>query len=195
MYSLVAFKPPTSVRFRQPHSLDGAAVHSLVRRCPPLELNTLYCYLLLCTHFSASSTVAESAGKIVGFQAGYRKPEKPGTLFIWQICVAPEARGSGIAKGMVRHLLARNAACVPRFLEQSVARDNTSSRALFRSVANEIGSEMKESLLFGRRHFGSPEHGDEYLLRIGPIRSGGNFMSPQEGTEDIESRKVSGGTA
>ncbi len=32
---------------------DGAVIHRLVADCPPLDLNTVYAYLLLCEHFPA----------------------------------------------------------------------------------------------------------------------------------------------
>lgn len=157
------------MRLRSPDATDGRRVHALVEACPPLDVNSRYCYLLLCTHFSGTCTVAEVGGRLVGFQSGYRKPEDPGVLFIWQICVAPEARGNGIAKQMLRSLIQRAPAGSIRALHQSVGSENAASRALFESLAREFRAPMREELLFGPAHFGTSGHANEYLIEIGPF--------------------------
>lgn len=160
---------PSDIVFRRPHESEGVAVHEIVAGSPPLDVNSEYCYLLLCTHFADTCTVAERSGRLIGIQTGYREPSAPDTLFIWQIAVSPEGRGLGIGRGMVEHLLSRFSDGSVRFLEQTVTKTNTASRALFQSVARHHGTEVSESLLFGDSHFAGAEHEAEYLLRIGPI--------------------------
>ena len=159
----------TEVRFRRPEPADGARVHALVKASPPLDVNSEYCYLLLCSHFSATCTIAERAGSLIGFQTGYFRPDAPDVLFIWQIAVSPEGRGMGIGKRMVKDLLASFPRGKIRHLEQTVTKSNTASRALFESVARDLHTTVTESLLFGQQHFESGSHDAEYLLRIGPI--------------------------
>lgn len=160
---------PAEIVIRTPTAADGARVHELARRCPPLDVNSAYCYLLFCTHFAGTCTVAERSGKLIGFQTGYFKPGEPNGLFIWQIAVGPDGRGMGIAKRMVQSLLGRFAPGTVQYLEQTVTKTNRPSRALFESVAQELGAAVNESLMFGDEHFGPDSHEAEYLLRIGPI--------------------------
>src|SRR5690606_39264906 len=78
----------TRLQFRQPRRTDGAALHRLVSECPPLDVNSLYAYLLLCEHFSATCVVAESAGGLIdGFISAYVPPTRPDVIFVWQVAV------------------------------------------------------------------------------------------------------------
>ena len=49
---------PNNLTITAPDATDGVAVHDLVQRCPPLDSNSLYCNLLQCTHFAATSALA-----------------------------------------------------------------------------------------------------------------------------------------
>lgn len=91
----------TAPAIRRVRPADAEAVWRLVRGCPELDPNSFYCYHLLCTAFSATAGVAEIAGEIVGCVTGFRPPEDPETLFVWQMCVAEHARRQGVAGLMV----------------------------------------------------------------------------------------------
>lgn len=160
---------PSGIVFRRPRASEGVEVHDIVASCPPLDVNSEYCYLLMCSHFADTCTVAERDGKLVGVQTGYRKPNAPDTLFVWQIAVTAEGRGLGIGRGMIEHLIARFPGGSVQYLEQTVTKSNTASRALFESIARRHGTEVEESLLFGDAHFGATPHEAEYLLRTGPL--------------------------
>jgi L-2,4-diaminobutyric acid acetyltransferase len=85
------------VLLRKPDATDGIRVADLVAICPPLNRNSLYCNLLQCTDFSDTCILAEKNGKAVGWISGYRPPNEPATLFIWQVAVHERARGLGLA--------------------------------------------------------------------------------------------------
>src|SRR3546814_9413799 len=72
-------------------------------------------------YFAATSLVAEHAGRILGFVWAFRPPERPETLFVWQIGVAPDATGRGIAGCLLRALLDRPACRTVRCIEATVA--------------------------------------------------------------------------
>merc|ERR1712169_164475 len=63
--------------FRKPVSTDGSDVFALVERCKPLDVNSMYCNLLQCSHFADTAIVAERGGQMVGFISGYRLPQQP----------------------------------------------------------------------------------------------------------------------
>ncbi len=159
-----------TITIRQAEPTDGGKMQHLAEQSPPLDINSKYCYLLMSTHFSQTCTVAVAGEELVGFQTGYFKPQEPGVLFIWQIAVGSAGRGQGLAKRMVRDLLSRFPRGRVSFLEQTVTKSNEASRALFTSVARELGAPIEETLLFGPDHFGAHDHEPEYLLRIGPIQ-------------------------
>ncbi|MFC4878185.1 diaminobutyrate acetyltransferase [Microbulbifer halophilus] len=154
---------------RRPVSEDGADVHRLISRCPPLDENSIYCNLLQTSHFADTSVCAEVDGELAGFVSGYLIPERPDTLFIWQVAVAEAGRGQGLAGRMIREILRRPACAQVRYLETTITPDNEASWALFRGLARKLDTSCAESVMFDReRHFHG-HHDSEMLLRIGPF--------------------------
>nr|WP_010133480.1 diaminobutyrate acetyltransferase [Microbulbifer agarilyticus] len=157
------------VQLRRPVSEDGARVHRLIGDCPPLDTNSLYCNLLQASHFAATSVAAEHNGDLVGFISGYIIPDRPDTLFIWQVAVAESGRGMGLAGRMLREILSRPACRGVRYLETTITPDNEASWALFRGFARKLDAVCIDSVMFDReRHFNG-QHDSEMLLRIGPF--------------------------
>lgn len=158
------------LQFRQPRRADGAALHRLIADCPPLDVNSMYAYLLLCEHFPATCVVAESAGgRIDGFISAYVPPTKPDVVFVWQVAVHARARGQRLGRAMLRELLRRDVLKHVRFLETTVGPDNQASRRMFAGLAAELGAHISEQPFFDRQLFGGADHDDEMLLRIGPF--------------------------
>ena len=149
---------------------DGAALHRLISECPPLDLNSLYAYLLLAEHFSDTCVLAESAGgRIDGFISAYVLPDRPDVLFVWQVAVHARARGHRLGRAMLRELLRRKGLEHVRHLETTVGPDNQASRRSFAGLAAELGAHVSEQPFFDRQLFGGADHDDEMLLRIGPF--------------------------
>lgn len=137
-----------------------------------LDVNSLYCYLLLCSHFASTSVVAELQGEAVGFTTGYRLPDRPEVLFVWQIGVDQSARGKGLAASMLESLLDRDGCAEVRFIEATVTPANAASKALFHSLARRFGTACVETPCFSEEVFGAEAHEVENLLRIGPFPVG-----------------------
>lgn len=162
------------ISFRKPTPEDGRRMWQLVHDAGTLEPNTAYCYVLLCDHFADTCLLAESDGELAGFIAAYRPPGREDTVFVWQIGVAPKARGQGLGKRMLRALIEREDLPEVRYVEATVAPDNAASEALFRSFARSLGVECAESDKYASTLFPSG-HEPENLFRIGPFeRSAGH---------------------
>ncbi|WP_020406789.1 diaminobutyrate acetyltransferase [Hahella ganghwensis] len=159
----------SDIKFRHPTSTDGLTVNQLIGRCPPLDTNSVYCNLLQCSHWSGTSVCAEIDNQVMGFISGYRVPDKPDHLFVWQVAVDAEARGKGLAGRMLRELIRRPGSEDIRFMQTTINPDNQASWALFESLAAELNASTKRECLFGREtHFGG-RHDDEIMLTIGPF--------------------------
>ncbi|HBO13739.1 MAG TPA: diaminobutyrate acetyltransferase [Halieaceae bacterium] len=181
--------PRKTASLRVPTVDDGAAVHRLISECPPLDENSLYCNLLQCDHFAATTVVAEQDGDVVGCISGYLVPARPDTLFIWQVAVGAAARGQGLALRMLQHLLERPACRAVRFMETSITPDNGASWGLFRKLAESQGAPLADSDWFDRdRHFGGA-HDSEQLVRIGP------FAAAEERASTLNERNEERNTA
>jgi L-2,4-diaminobutyric acid acetyltransferase len=155
--------------FRHPIVPDGLALWRLVGEAGTLDLNSAYAYLVVCRDFAETCIVAEEAGRIAGFVMGYRPPRKPDTVFVWQIGVAPEARGRGLGSLVLDRLLQSDACSTVRFLETNVAPSNRASRALFEGLARRLCAPIEELEGFESSLFPDPLHEPERLLRIGPF--------------------------
>jgi L-2,4-diaminobutyric acid acetyltransferase len=157
--------------FRTPLATDGPAVHHLIARCPPLDRNSRYCNLLQCTHFAATSVLAEHEGAVVGFISGYLDPRRSDTLFVWQVAVAPQSRGQQLARHMLNALLQRDACAGVAFLTTSITPDNSASWRTFERFAASLGAPLTaEPSLAIQGHFEGC-HDGESLVRIGPFAS------------------------
>ncbi|MDH5358723.1 MAG: diaminobutyrate acetyltransferase, partial [Gammaproteobacteria bacterium] len=84
-------EPETSIILRTPTPDDGASVFNLISQCPPLDTNSMYCNLIQCSHFANTSAAAVINEKLMGFISGYLIPQRPDTLFIWQVVVGEQA--------------------------------------------------------------------------------------------------------
>jgi L-2,4-diaminobutyric acid acetyltransferase len=145
---------------------DGVACWRLAESTGVLDVNSRYAYLLWFRDFAATSVVARIDGAVVGFISGYLRPEQPNTLMVWQVAVAGEARGRGVAAAMLDALCER----VPgvNHLEATVTPGNAGSVALFTRFAERCSADLSRRELFGSDLLGDG-HEPEILFRIGPI--------------------------
>jgi len=152
-----------------PALADGKAVHDLIARCPPLDLNSSYNYFLLCSHFADTCVVAERDGEMVGFMSAYRLPQAMERLFIWQVAVDSSARGHGLASRMLESLLQRPVCAGLCYLETTVSPSNRASRQVFTRFAAAHEWDWHEETFLNRDHFGAEAHEEEVLFRLGPL--------------------------
>lgn len=154
---------------REPTEEDGQAVWQLISSCPPLDENSMYCNILQCSHFADTCVVAERDGVVEGWLSAYRPPGEPETIFIWQVAVNDAARGQGLGKTMIRHLLARPLLVEVSRIKATITPDNRASWRLFEAVADLLGAPLtREEWLRREQHFGG-RHESEVLITIGPF--------------------------
>ena len=158
-----------TISYREPTIADGAAIWRLVHQSGGLDTNSAYCYLLLSKDFAETCAVAESEDGIVGFVTAYLPPGRGDTLFVWQIGIAPNLRGKGVATGLLLELMRRDACNGIAFLEATVSPSNLASRALFASLAQRLGTTLAEYPCFDATLFPDTNHEPEHLLRAGPF--------------------------
>src|SRR5690606_27639742 len=128
-----------------------------------------YAYLLLCRDFSSTCLVAECSSALTGFVTAYRPPARSDVLFVWQIGVAPRARGQGLATRLLEELLAQPACHGIRFLEANITPSNHASWRLFERLARRLAAPMETGEGFRADWFGDAAHEAELLMRIGPL--------------------------
>lgn len=153
---------------RHPKPEDGRKIWQLVRDTQILDLNSVYCYLLLCSHFRETCIIAETDNELSGFITAYITPEDETTLFIWQIGIAEHARNQGLAKHMILDLLQKDICRNIRQIQATVSPSNIASLALFRSLARKLDTGFEQKEYFSASLF--PEelrHEKEMLITVG----------------------------
>lgn len=157
---------PLHLALRTPASEDASSVFKLVAACSPLDSNSMYCNLLQCSHFSSTSIAAFHQDELVGFISGYLIPERPDTLFIWQVAVGKQARGQGLATRMLREIYQRPFCQNVRHLETTITESNQASWALFQSLAKKLHTPLQKSVMFDQEKHFDNQHDTELLVRI-----------------------------
>lgn len=151
---------------RMPRREDGAAIWDLIRACKPLDENSVYCNLLQCDHFRDTCVVAELHGRLAGWISGYVKPNDPHSLFVWQVAVAPEARGHGLGGRMLSHLLERAACEGVTQMQTTITSDNAASWALFTRFAERRGATLDSEAHYTRHTHFRGQHATEHMVTI-----------------------------
>lgn len=158
------------IALREPRETDAVALNRLVAASPPLDGNSVYCNLLQCGHFAATGVAAEQDGDLVGFVSGYRLPGRPHIWFVWQVVVAERARGQGLAKKMLKHVLAREALAGVSHIHTSITPGNQASHGTFASLAKDLNCPISASpWLESEIHFAG-QHDAEHLIELGPFK-------------------------
>jgi L-2,4-diaminobutyric acid acetyltransferase len=150
-----------------PSLSDGVACWRLAAASGVLDVNSRYAYLLWCRDFAATSAVARRGEDVLGFVTGFRRPEELSTLVVWQVAVADEARGRGVAGAMLDAVF--DGAPDVDHLEATITPDNQGSIALFTRFAERRGAPVQRRELFGADLLGA-DHEPELLFRIGPVQ-------------------------
>lgn len=160
-----------SIKFRKPVTEDGMAIHGLVELSPPLDANSAYCNLLQASYFSDTSIIADLDGELFGFITGFRAPTDPSTLFVWQVAVAPAARGMGLAGSMLNALVQRLIPDGVRYVQTTITKDNEASWALFKGFAKKQSVQLEHEPFYSSVEHFRGLHATEHRLTIGPIQA------------------------
>lgn len=162
----------TDIEIRTPVIEDGPAVWQMIADTPGLDDNSMYCNLLQCGHFAPYCAIATIGSEVVGWVSGYIPPAQPDVYFVWQICVAPKARGRGLARKMIDAVLAREAVCDVKRVQATITGDNKASWALFDAIARDLGAELMYQAHFTRDDHFAGQHDTEFLVTIAPRGEG-----------------------
>ncbi len=131
------------VDFRKPVPEDGGDIWELIRECKPLDENSRYFNLIQADHFSDTCVVAEVDGEICGWISGHMIPGEE-AFFVWQVAVSPRARGLGLGRRMLQHLIERPECVEAHILKTTITEANDASWALFESFARAVGGELTD---------------------------------------------------
>ena len=150
---------------RKPESTDGAAIWELVRACKPLDENSMYCNIVQAEHFRDTCVVAELDGDVVGWISGHMIPGQE-AFFVWQVAVSSKARGLGLGRKMLTHLVNRDECADAKELKTTITEDNDASWGLFRSFARNIGGELTDEPHYVKDIHFDGQHDTEHMVTI-----------------------------
>jgi L-2,4-diaminobutyric acid acetyltransferase len=151
---------------------DGAEIWRIARDSRTLDLNSSYAYVLFARDFADTCRVAVVDGETAGFVIGYRRPQHPECVFVWQVAVDERFRGLGLAGALLDGLVENGVADgTVRSVETTITDDNAASQRLFASFAERWGgAAVTVRPLIEDWHFPEGEgHAPEPLYEIGPL--------------------------
>jgi len=154
---------------RSPKKEDGKKIYKLVDNSKVLDLNSEYLYLLQSTHFENTCSVALSGDDVIGFVSGYRLPQRPNTLFIWQVAVDEKFRGNNLAKILLMNIIKRKENIDLEFINTTVSPSNNSSIRVFEKLSKELKTQIVNKSFFEKEDFNN-SHEEEVLYEIGPFK-------------------------
>ncbi len=157
----------------EPTAEDGKEIWKLANAlAPELDLNSAYKYLILCEFFPSSCVIAKNEEKVIGFITGFVSPERPDTVFVWQIGIDRAERGKGLGSKLLMKLVEQQDRSKISYVEATITPSNEASQILFHRLASNLNTKCHISLLFKKEMFPvqeDEEHEEELLFRIGPI--------------------------
>lgn len=156
----------SEILFSKPLKENAKDIYNLIKRGGVLDLNSEYLYLLQCTHFSETCSVATFNDEIIGFVSGYLLPNKNDTLFIWQVAVDERFRGQNIAFKTIMNIFNSNENI--KYILSTVSPSNKSSQRVFEKLANHFNTKIKNETAFSLEDFLN-SHEIEVQYLIGPI--------------------------
>ena len=160
-------KKDNKIKITFPTKKNGSAVEKLIKRCPPLDLNSTYHYLIQSYYFNRTCSVAFDGEKIVAFVSGFIKPTNKNCLFIWQVAIDEDYRGKGLGIELIEFLLNQNKEV--NTIETTITKNNIASRRMFQKIVEKYETRMSEETLFDKEKDFSNEHDSEMLITISPI--------------------------
>jgi L-2,4-diaminobutyric acid acetyltransferase len=163
--------PAGALVLRRPTLSDAVRIFDLIQNSENLDKNSLYLYMLLCRDFSSTCRVAELGNNIAGVVTAYLPSHQPKLVFVWQVAVAKEYRGRGIALAMLTDMVAGLAAADPWLLQTTITPSNLASQKLFESLAARFHAPISVTDGFHESLFEPYRHEPERLYTIGPISS------------------------
>jgi len=158
------------IKITSPTKKNGVAITKLVERCPPLDLNSTYHYLIQSHYFSSSCSIAFDNDKLIAFVSGFINPSKNNVLFIWQVAIDEDCRGKGLGIELIEFRLKQHKNI--NSIETTITKKNTASRRMFQKFCDKYKTRLSELILFDKEQDFSNECDSEILLKIGPLNKG-----------------------
>jgi L-2,4-diaminobutyric acid acetyltransferase len=87
-------------------------------------------------------------------------------FFVWQVAVGEKARGLGLGKAMLRHLIRREECAEAEELKTTITKDNDASWGLFRSFARDIGGTLSDEPHYHEEDHFDGAHDTEHMVTI-----------------------------
>ena len=161
-------KKNSAIKITHPRKEDGISVAELIKRCPPLDLNSTYHYLIQSHYFSKTCSFAFDNKKVVAFVSGFINSSKNNSLFIWQVAIDENYRGKELGIELIEFILNQNKNLDS--IETTVTKNNISSRRMFQKICEKYKSRISELILFDKEKDFANKHDSEMLIKIGPFK-------------------------
>lgn len=155
------------IKLSNPTMEDAKGIYNLIKNSKPLDLNSQYLYLLQTTYFSDTCIVAKHEDTVVGFVSGFINPKNKSIFFVWQVAVASDFRGQGLAFLMLKELFESLKLSNIKYIHTTISPSNLASQKTFEKFA-QIFEFDKEISIFATKDDYDDVSEDELLYMMMP---------------------------
>lgn len=127
----------SSVNLRECTPADIDYVIRFVESCAPLEVHTSFTYWVTFEYWGHLCRVALVGNRVVGYVSAIGSGRVRDVLYVWQVGVAQEFRGQGLAQRLLSEVVTAGRANGFRKAQVSIAGDNEASLKAFERFARE----------------------------------------------------------
>ena len=156
------------VLLKVPEKANSKKIFKLIKDTNALDLNSEYLYLLQSTHFTSTCSIGLLEEEVVGFVSGYRQPQKPNALFIWQVAIDKSLKGQGLANKLMFNILERKENIDLTYIHTTVSPSNKASIRVFEKLAEKLDTKIESKDFLKKEDFIN-QHEEEVLYEIGPF--------------------------
>jgi len=148
---LVKLSDFMNLKFKNPCEDDFLKLYDFVLDCPPLESYPEHFYKIILRYFPKTTVFLRNKNLIVGFVFGIPSQKDKDLIFLWQIGIDKNMRGSSVSKNLIKEFEKKVKENGFKKIELTIDPENIASKKFFeKNDYKNVSSKEKDTIrVFG----------------------------------------------